>query len=274
MKNEDAPLEEDESLNEDLSSKDEASQGFLTHVMFTGLAEIAGLAANWGIPYKLRRKLFDLASYHNLERAGMKSADIMQVLDVSARTVSSLAKAMKRFDFLGAPEHCDLLRRITLMLWAKPMSEGRICQHLAPESPDDVLRAIETLIKQGCVGRETHPISGVSTYKLLKAHFRMEDDGWFTRIDAVGRFFQSVTRVLNARFMKKDPRAMAGSIMFRVPENGFDRLHKFYIEQLWPLLNELEEEALRDPEHATEADLSIFWSPSYDDGSAEGHVDD
>ncbi len=244
-----------------MEEENQPSQPFLKHILFAGLAEIAELAAGWEVPYRMRRKLFNLASYYILERRGLRATQIMDILELSARTVSSLAKEMKQFDLMEARTQCDLPRRIELMLWSKPMSEGRMFQHLAPETPDDIRAAIDKLIERGFVERTVHPVSGVATYKLLRSAFRREDDGWFTRIDAVERFFQSMGRVLNARFLHRDERAMAGSFLFRMPPDGYQRLHKFYEEQFWPFLVQLENEASEDPEHAMDADLTLCWAP-------------
>ena len=228
------------------------------HVLYTLLRTVARLAGRVGVPVRDVQDWMRLAYFQELRSAGLTVAEACARLGISPPTGARLSRMLKS-DFLGtAEEEHDLPKRIALMLWAGPLSRARIGQGLSGVEPAAIDRALGVLREEGRVverrGRTT-------TFEIVRAEDRLVRPGWAARLGALGSLLDNVVDVIHARFFDEGGHAFARTISFRARPEDRAELSRFYEEQLWPFLRDLEERA-RDAPDREVTRLSILWDTS------------
>jgi len=224
-------------------------------VLYAFLRATARLAERMHVPARDMQDWTRLAYFHELRTAGMTVADVCGRLGISAPTGARLSRALKT-DFLSpVEEEHDVPKRIALMLWSGPMSRARIGQILSSAPPDAIDKGIRTLLREGRV-RERD--GRTSTFEITHAEDRLVRPGWAARLGALSSLLDHVVDVVHARFFQESDTAFARTISLRMRKRDRDELRRFYEEQLWPFLKELEERA-RDADDPEPTRVSILW---------------
>lgn len=227
------------------------------HVLYTLLRAVSRLADRVGVPARDVQDWIRLAYFQELRGAGLTVADACERLGISQPTGARLSRMLKS-DFLGASEEeHDLPKRIALMLWSRPLSRARIAQGLPGVEPRAIDRALRVLTDEGRVverrGRTT-------TFEIVRAEDRLVRPGWAARLGALGSLLDNVVEVIHARFFDDaGGSAFARTISFRARPEDRAELQRFYEEQLWPFLRDLEARA-RDSSDREVTRLSILWA--------------
>ena len=232
------------------------------HVLYSLLRAVARLADRVGVPVRDVQDWIRLAYFQELRSAGMTVAEACARLGISEPTGARLSRMLKS-DFLGtAEEEHDLPKRIALMLWAGPQSRARIGQGLVGVEPAAIDRALDVLRDEG---RVVERRSRTTTFEIVRAEDRLVRPGWAARLGALGSLLDNVVGVIHARFFEEGEHAFARTISFRARPEDREELQRFYEEQLWPFLRELEERA-RDAPDREAIRLSILWESKKEEG--------
>jgi hypothetical protein len=179
---------------------------------------------------------------------------------VSRRTIIDLSKRLKE-NFFRPEQHEGLARRILFMLWAEPMSEGRVFQALAEDyEHKEIEEALETLVAEEKIRRDATTTTTVN-YSLLRNAFRLYRDNWIARVDALNHQLSTLTDTVFARFFADDPRGFVRTIGLSIKKEDRDELETFYREVVFPKLQALDTASDGDPD-AELIEFSISWVPS------------
>ncbi|MFB6351742.1 MAG: hypothetical protein ABEN55_12685 [Bradymonadaceae bacterium] len=192
----------------------------------------------------------------------MSQKDAAEVLEVSTRKVVQLARALKE-NFYRPEQKGDLPRRIEFMLWAGPMSEGRIRQSLDDADDEEVEAALDQLVEQKRVVRKP---GRTTYYEVPTDKFRLYQDDWISRIDGLNNHLANVLDGIYARFFDDSERAFARTLTFRCREQDLDELRELYEDIIFPKLHELEFKLDKDPDLDADTDavqirLTLNWAP-------------
>jgi hypothetical protein len=248
-----APTTPDKPEDELLEMSREELERRVIYTMFTPALK---LARRFKLPLKDLGYWLETAYYHELKRAGLRGAQAAEHLGVSHRKVITLSRQLKEA-FMAVELNASLPRRIEFLLWAGPHTEGRIIQLFEDHEEAHVHQALATLVEQERVVRED---KRPPEYRVLKRNFRLFQDQWVARLDGLQNLLASMERVISARFFDEDERAFARTLSFRLRPEDMSELQRFYEEQLWPYITELEARVEADDEVQL-MDLSIFWGP-------------
>ena len=235
-----------------------------TRVLFSSLLPAARMATDVLTPLKEMKRLVELAYYREAKRRKLKMKEIRSLLSVSMSKVGLLSRQLK--EHFAQPEaNHEIPRRIMALLWAGPLSEKRIAQVLYDLEPEEVSAGIQQLVSQSKIVEE--PGRTVSQYRLAKGQYRLVEDGWMAKIDALNNLLGSVSGAIKARFFNDDNRAFARTVGFRARPEDLGRLREAY-GQLFELICELDE-AVDGEETSVPISFSFLFAP--DEGAhAEG----
>lgn len=236
-------------------------------VLYSLLTAVAKFAKRCGFPLDAVKSWLEIAYYHELRRDGLSQKAIADFFEVSLRKVSQLASRLKR-NFLKPELEVGLPRKIEYMLWAGPLSEGRIRQALDSYDDQQIADALERLVEQQRVvrrdGRTVH-------YEVPDSEFRLYRDDWMSRIDGLNNHLKTVVDGVAASFLEDDDDTFARTLNFRIQQQEMDELRRLYEEIIFPRLSELDANArgADDDEETVGMGLSINWTPQPDDESNE-----
>src|SRR5690606_23380815 len=99
-------------------------------VIYSLLRPAARLARRFDVGLLEMKEWIELVYYHELKEEGLTLEQAASVAQVSRRKVAQLSKRLK-LNFFTPEQKAALPRRIEFMLWAGPMTEGRIRQALS-----------------------------------------------------------------------------------------------------------------------------------------------
>jgi hypothetical protein len=227
-------------------------------VVYALMLPSARLAQLVEVPLRDLGSWFQMASFHETRRRGLKMREAAQVLGVSMRKVALLSKQLKQG--LVEPDAAHgLPRQIEFMLWAAPLSVARIAQAL-DEEQEAVTEALQTLLGEG---RVSSVPGRTVTYRVVRGESRLVRPEWSARLDALNRLLESVANTVYGRFFAHDERTFARTVDLRVRREDLGELTRLYNEVLWPALVKLDE-AAKDAENSgatEELTITILWAP-------------
>lgn len=226
-----------------------------SRVIYALLMPAARLARVFGVSVADFKELLDMAYYHEVKRANLKTHEAAALMGVSTSKVALMARRLK--ENFAKPEH-ELERRIEFMLWAEPLSLVKVQQVMTDVDADEVARAIETLLAEGRIAEDQSGRTPVFTLAITES--RRAWNTWLARIDGLNNGLSTVCNAVLGRFFNQDERAFARNLTFRIRRQDHDRLRKFYEEELFKLIVALDA-ACEGEEDVEAMDLSIFWTP-------------
>ena len=229
---------------------DELKEG----VLYAMLRAVARIGAETEIPIKTQAAWIRIAQFHELRSTGMTVVQASRAMGVSEPTGARIAREL-RTSFLNPETDHELPKRIAFMLWAGPMSRKKISQVLPTESDENISKAIEILLDSG---RIEEIESRTTTDQVTQVEDRIVGPAPTARLGALNSLLESVTKTVSARFFRNDKSAFARTVSFRMREEDEPELQKFYTEQLWPFLAELEKRSENELTKRT-TQLSILW---------------
>lgn len=228
-------------------------------VLYSLLGAVAKFARVCAFPLKSVVGWLEVAYYHELSRQGLSQSQAADFFGVSTRKVSQLAARLKQ-NFLRPETEIGLPRKIEYMLWAEPLSEGRIRQSLRDYSDEEIEAALEKLVGQERVNRRE---GRTVYYEVSDSEFRLYQDNWLSRVDGLNNHLTNVVEGVYARFFEDEPNAFARTLNFRIKKDRVEELEALYQDVIFPRLSELDAEAqaAQDDEETIEMGLSINWTP-------------
>jgi hypothetical protein len=234
-----------------------SQEEYKARVLFAMLAPAARLAVRFRTSLREMKHLIELSIYREARRRGLKMKEVQALLSISMSKVGLLSKDLK--EHFAAPDQAHgLPRRLLSLLWAGPLSEARLLQALEGQhEASDILAALAQMVadKRLSLTQERTP-----RYQLGEPQYRLVQEPWMARVDALGDLMEVVVRTVEARFFEGDERAMARSLNFRVKPEDLPRLKQLYEEQIFPLICEMD--AAVSPEAASiPLSFSILWTP-------------
>lgn len=200
--------------------------------------------------------LLEMAYFHRLRDNDLKLTEIAEFLGISRRKAVQLSNKLKQ-NFSKSDQPQSLKRRILFMLWAGPMTEGRIAQALSDVDKDEVTEALVELEREDRVIKEG---GRTPKYSTPTDEFRLYRDNWMAKIDGLNNLLQNLTNAVVGRFFDDEENAFARTVTFRMPKDATGELKRFYEETIWPKLVELDE-ASKEADETEKIDLSILWAP-------------
>lgn len=205
-------------------------------------------------------ELVELSYFHRLREEDHILSDIADVLDISQRKTAQLSKQLKK-NFMQSEVDYDLTWQIEFMLWAGPMTEGRLIQALADVSKQEARSVLDEMVEEERIYREnkTPPV-----YKVSRSEVRLYRNNWIARIHGLTNLGKNLVNTVWNRFFGEGEDSFARTVSFQVREEDVDRLEELYQQKIWETLKELDESA-REDDSARTFDLSIIWAPSEED---------
>lgn len=227
-------------------------------VIYSLLRPAVRLARRFGVGLKEMKEWVELAYYHQLKEEGLTLDEAADAAQVSRRKVAQLAKRLK-INFFSPEHEAGLPRRIEFMLWAAPLTAGRIRQALGVED-DEVQDALRRLVREE---RVTQSDDRNPVYSVPRSEFRLYANNWIARVDGLNNQLGSLTNTVFGRFFKQDDRAFQRTLDLRVRPQDIAQLERLYEDDIFKRLVELDE-AARDCEESIPMGLSIQWAPDYE----------
>lgn len=200
-----------------------------------------------------------LAMFSSLRGSGATIEQACDRLDVSKPTGWRLAKEL-RDDFLDPEAEHALPLRIVYALRTEARSLKKLQQIFPNEKASAIERALEQLQKEDrvriCKGR-------TPLFEATRTQDRLVGPTWSSRIGALKALLAHVLQTVDARIVQDRPEAFARTIDLKLGRRQQEKLTRFYEEQLWPFLSELEDEALAECKGDDSPDdfqISLLWS--------------
>ena len=236
-------------------------------ILYALLRPAARVAMRAEVAVRDVKKLAELAYYHEARREGLKMREMSEVLDISMSKVGALSKQLKEHFREPETEH-GMDRQILALLWAMPLTATRIAQALPEFDEDEITDRLAKMVEGGNL--ESIP-GRTERFKLTGKAYRLDIDPVMAKLDGLNTLLHHVDRAIETRLVRGDARAMVRNLYFNAREEDLERLQKFYEEQLFPLICELDE-AAQEQEDVLPVRLSILWAP--DDLEEEEVQDD
>lgn len=213
------------------------------------------LASLFGLPLKEMKDWLGVAYLHELKRRGLGQQESAAHIDVSRRTIIELTRRLRE-NFFAPERHEGATRKILFMLWAEPMTLGRLKQAF-----EDEVKLADLLDEMTLAGvLECEERSGVVSYKLNRGAFRLYRDNWIARIDALNNQLEHLADTIFARFLKRDEESFVRTVTLSMRKQDVPRLEELYREVIFPALVELDEAASQSDE-VQNMELNISWAP-------------
>lgn len=233
-----------------------AQEDLLGRVIYAFLRPAVRLAIAGGVSMRDITDWLRLAHLREARRRGLKMREIAGLAGVSIATLARLSKRLKD-DFVRPEREHELPTRIEFMLWAEPLSAGRIHQALPGFEAKKIDAALELLVDEG---RARLVPGRVPKYEIVLYAARRADGDVFAKIDALDSLLESTIDAVAGRFFAQDPRALARTAMLRVADEDLPELRKLYEEVVWPALVKLDKRA-EGKTDTNEMQVSLLWAP-------------
>lgn len=220
------------------------------------------LASLFGLPLKEMKEWLGVAYLHELKRRGLSQKESALHIDVSRRTIIELTRKLRE-NFFAPERHEGVSRKILFLLWAEPMTLGRIKQAFSEED-GEALSEIEGVLEEMCEDGvlECEERQGVMEYGLKTGAFRLYRDNWIARIDALNNQLEHLADTIFARFLKRDESSFVRTVTLTMRKTDQAKLEALYREVLFPALVELDEAARgASKEEVQNMELNISWAP-------------
>lgn len=224
-------------------------------LIYSLLRPAVRLAMRSRLPMKELIRLAKVAYFQELRALGLTLQETADALDASLPTAARLSRELKR-NFLRPEIEHQLPQRIEFMLWAEPLSRARLHQVLHEHPPEDIDRALESMVESRRIARAP----GSDVFGLEAPQVRLVSDSWFVRIGSLNHILENLSHTVVARFFETEtPReAFARNLNLRVPTALLGRLHSLYEEVLWTALVGLDE-AAKGESDVHDVRLTFFW---------------
>lgn len=235
----------------------------LANLVFAALLPAARLGVARELPVRRLKQLAELASFRELKRRRWSLKEIAERLSVSVAKAAQLSRQLK-VHFSQPDADYGATRRLLMLLRAGPDTEAHLVGALDDLEPEVVRAALRQLMDDGLV----EIVAGrTSRYRICKETYRQVRQPWIARVDALTNLMASVADAIRARFFESDDRAFARTVGFQVRDSDLPKLVRFYEEQLFPLISELDD-AASEADDGVAVSLSILWAPEQgpDDG--------
>ena len=233
-------------------------------VVYSLLRPSIRLAAAFGISLREMKEWVGVSFLHELKRLGLNQHQSAERIDVSRRTVIALTKKLRE-NFFEPERHGGLMRRVIFMLWAEPMTGGRIKQALSHEveREAEIDEALTALVARGDVVVTEREGGLAPLYDLDRSSFRLYRRNWIARVDALNDQLDHIADTVFARFFAADPtRGFARTVTLSVAKGDREELERLYREVVFPALARLDERSRDHKDEEVELmQFSISWSP-------------
>lgn len=235
-----------------------------TRLLIALLTPVARLALRFETPVKLLRELTELMYYREARARKLKHEEIQELMQTGMSKIATLSRKLK--DAMAAEQTAaGLERRIIMLLWAEPFTVSKITNALHDVEEAVVLETLERMVEQQRLER----VEGRTVrYALTSGRYRLVEDGWIARFEALNSFTRTVQSAIEARFVDNDPDAFVRNLRFHVRDEDRHRLRELYEQVIFPLVNELEE-ASQAHGDGKAIQLAVVWTNDPD--SDEDH---
>ena len=220
------------------------------------------LASLFGLPLKEMKEWLGVAYLHELKRRGLSQKESALHIDVSRRTIIELTRKLRE-NFFAPERHEGVARKILFLLWAEPMTLGRIKQAFSEEDGEALAQiegVLEAMCEEGVL--ECEERQGVMEYGLRRGAFRLYRDNWIARIDALNNQLEHLADTIFARFLKRDESSFVRTVTLTMRKEDRARLEELYREVIFPALVAFDEAAKgASEEEVQNMELNISWAP-------------
>lgn len=229
-----------------------------SRIIFSLMVPIAQVATTLNLPLSDMKKWLETAYFQEARRRGLELKEITQVMDVSISKASLLSRQLKE-NFLESQQEHELPRRIEYMLWAQPLSEGRLSQVLPGIEADELRDALDLLVREQRIAMKQEAPGLEPKYELQIKKARRVWDNWLARLDGLQNALRTVGDTVYSRFFATDLPAFARTLTFHIRDEDVEALERFYEEEVFPFIENLNN-AAEDSGDAKTISLSLFWA--------------
>lgn len=226
-------------------------------IAFAVLAPFARVAVNWRLPLRAAKQLIELAYYAEARRRGYKLREVAELLSVSMSKLGLMSRDLKEIFDEGTAGQTTA-RRVLSVLGAGPLSEAKLLSVLDDEAVKAVL---DDMVAQQLL----EIVQGrTPLYRLAAAQYRLVQEPWMARYDALNHLMTAIGQTIDARFERGDGAAMARTLSFKIRPEDHTRLAELYEKQLVPLILELDAAAVAAGDAGMAMNVAVMWAPDND----------
>ena len=226
-------------------------------IAFAVLAPFARVAVNWRLPLRAAKQLIELAYYAEARRRGYKLREVAELLSVSMSKLGLMSRDLKEIFDEGTAGQTTA-RRVLSVLGAGPLSEAKLLSVLDDEAVKAVL---DDMVAQQLL----EIVQGrTPLYRLAAAQYRLVQEPWMARYDALNHLMTAIGQTLDARFERTDPNAMARTLSFKIRPEDRAQLTELYEKQIVPLIVELDAAAVAAGDAGVAMNVAVMWAPDND----------
>ena len=229
-------------------------------IAFAVLAPFARVAVNWRLSLREAKQLIELAYYAEARRRGHKLREVSELLSVSMSKLGLLSRDLKEIFDEGTAGK-STARRVLSVLGAGPLSEAKLLSVLDDVEAEAVKAVLDDMVAQHLL--EMVP-GRTPLYRLAAAQYRLVQEPWMARYDALNHLMTAIGQTVDARFERTDPNAMARTLSFKLRPEDRARLTELYEKQLVPLIVELDAAAVAAGDAGVAMNVAIMWAPDSD----------
>ncbi len=229
-------------------------------IAFAVLAPFARVAVNWRLPLRAAKQLIELAYYAEARRRGYKLREVSELLSVSMSKLGLMSRDLKEIFDEGTAGQTTA-RRVLSVLGAGPLSEAKLLSVLDDVEAESVKSVLDDMVAQQLL--EIVP-GRTPLYRLAAAQYRLVQEPWMARYDALNHLMTAVGQTIDARFERGDGTAMARTLSFKIRPEDHARLAELYERQLMPLIVELDQAAVAAGNEGVAMNVAIMWAPDND----------
>jgi hypothetical protein len=230
-----------------------------SRIAFAVLAPFARVAVNWRLPLREAKQLIELAYYAEARRRGYKLREVSELLSVSMSKLGLMSRDLKEIFDEGTAGQTTA-RRVLSVLGAGPLSEAKLLSVLDDVEAESVKSVLGDMVEQLL---EIVP-GRTPLYRLAAAQYRLVQEPWMARYDALNHLMTALGQTIDARFERGDGAAMARTLSFKIRPEDHARLAELYERQLMPLIVELDQAAVAAGDAGVAMNVAIMWAPDSD----------
>lgn len=229
-------------------------------IAFAVLAPFARVAVNWRLPLRAAKQLIELAYYAEARRRGHKLREVSELLSVSMSKLGLMSRDLKEIFVEGAAGQTTA-RRVLSVLGAGPLSEAKLLSVLDDVEAESVKAVLANMVEQLML----ELVAGKTPlYRLAAAQYRLVQEPWMARYDALNHLMTTVGQTIDARFERGDGAAMARTLSFKVRPEDHGQLTELYERQIVPLIVALDGAAVAAGAEGVAMNVAIMWAPDND----------
>jgi hypothetical protein len=229
-------------------------------IAFAVLAPFARVAVNWRLPLREAKQLIELAYYAEARRRGYKLREVSELLSVSMSKLGLLSRDLKEIFDEGTTGQTTA-RRVLSVLGAGPLSEAKLLSVLDDVEAESVKSVLGDMVEQLLL--EIVP-GRTPLYRLAAAQYRLVQEPWMARYDALNHLMTALGQTIDARFERGDGAAMARTLSFKIRPEDQPRLAELYEKQFVPLILELDRQAEAAGDAGVAMNVAVMWAPDND----------